>query len=96
MMPKQRYNEGTIEALSSPSRARVYVLTDFAQVIVLEPASRKIWVIGVGNIQIKAQSSDDFIVVAAPNSGAADIWETDIAIKEIGTLTTVPSIIVWD
>ena len=43
-MAEQRVNDGTVEALASPSRERVY--SDFSQDIDIDPVSREVWIHG--------------------------------------------------
>ena len=90
----QRFNEGTIEALSSPSRCRTYI--DFTSEITLNPVSREIWIYGTGNVQWQPVSNKSMILFAPDNAGAGNIFITAKQIVKIGTATTVSRIDVWD
>ena len=89
-----RYNEGTLEALSSPSRCRTYI--DFTSEIILDPTSREIWIYGDGNVEWQPTGNDSMILFAPDNAGAGNIFITAKQIAKIGTATTVSRIDVWD
>ena len=95
MPGKLRYNEGTLEALSPPSRQRVF--TDFSQTVILEEVSREIWIQGPGDVQLQGASDDAMgEVFTVENFTEDSIFVTAKLIYAIGTGTTVAKIIVWD
>lgn len=91
----QRFNEGTIEALSSPSRSREYI--DFSSEIEISPISREVWIFGQGNVEWQPAGNDSMTPVwAVDNANSGSIFVTAKQISKIGTGTTVSRIIVWD
>lgn len=91
----QRFNEGTLEALSSPSRERVFI--DFSQEVEVEPVSREIWIFGTGTVQWQLVGNEDFSDPwTVDNLSTGNIFITAKQVKRFGPQTTVSQIRVYD
>lgn len=93
-MAKQRFNDGIIEALSPPSRERVY--TDFSTEIELDPASREIWIFGPGLVEWQLLGNDSMSLWTVDNVSVNGIFITAKQVYKIGAQTTVSEIRVYD
>lgn len=90
----ERFNEGTLEALSSPSRERIY--TDFSNEIEVDPISREIWVFGQGDVEWQLASNDAMSTWTVDAASTVSIFVTAKKIQKFGPGTTVTKIIVFD
>ena len=90
----QRHNEGTLEALASPSFKVEH--TDFSAEIEIDPISTYVWIFGTGVVEIMMAGEDEYFRFAPDNAGSGNIFKDAIKIRKIGTNTTVPKIITFN
>lgn len=75
------------------SSTRLTTYSAFADTIVLPTESRWVWIYGAGNLQVKLRDMDAFETLEIP---AGNVLIRDpMAIKEIGSATTIPKIVVF-